>query len=400
MQATSHRSARSQWLAVISACLICAVVFYPHLPIAAGTRGVAARRASPSVEHSTLGDTQHPTPSAADDPSHGQPDGSGQRYSPEGGMRNHLDSDPTPQHHPASISPREPVKPPSGVYKAIVLQGWYPSCNKTSIVRRLREVMANYLEVLAPYWQFVVLYTPMAAWLMEEDMGVPQERLTYMPTNREFTVDNWFITVNRMFKLKGFWRSLQADRVLIYQPDTVLCRNSPYPIEHFLKWDYIGAPWDGPWFQTLRNTSHDQLTADWTVWQQWGGNGGLSIRNPQTMIACLNRQPPRTFYDWRLNEDKFYSRCLSKFRMNIAPWHVGRLFSSETYINVQSLGYHKPLLKDKPQHLVPQILKRCPEFSRLWEYLEVNHMWQDDAVKDAKLWKTLGVSTATSQPAP
>lgn len=47
------------------------------------------------------------------------------------------------------------------------------------------------------------------------------------------------------------------------------------------------------------------------------------------MAACLTHFSPRTAYDWRLNEDKWFTRCLTKLRRRIAPWYVGRHFSSE-----------------------------------------------------------------------
>lgn len=46
-----------------------------------------------------------------------------------------------------------------------------------------------------------------------------------------------------------------------------------------------------------------------------------------------------------------------------------------------SLGYHKPLLQGKPPALVAQIVERCPEFRRLYEYLDAHHLWQDEKVK-------------------
>eukprot|EP00668_Euglena_longa_P016053 GGOE01020254.1.p1 GENE.GGOE01020254.1~~GGOE01020254.1.p1 ORF type:complete len:379 (+),score=75.37 GGOE01020254.1:106-1242(+) len=286
---------------------------------------------------------------------------------------------------------------PKPVYKAVILQGWHPACNETIIVHRLQQVLANFAAVLPAEWQFLVLYSPMCKFLTSQELGVPAERLRWEPTGKEFTPENWFIAVNRLFKLKGFWRSLNADRVLLFQPDTVLCANSPHSIEDFLSWEYIGAPWLGPWFQEQRHLNDSQRTANWDVWQMWGGNGGLSLRSPAAMLACLSHFSPRTAYDWRLNEDKWFTRCLTKLRRRIAPWHVGRHFSSETYLDTGSLGYHKPLLKDKPAALVSQIVQRCPEFQRLYEYLDSQQLWQDEKVKSG-VWFPPSKSKGALQP--
>eukprot|EP01039_Chlorochromonas_danica_P001147 gene1147-1252_t len=63
------------------------------------------------------------------------------------------------------------------------------------------------------------------------------------------------------------WQNLVADKVLIFSGTTVICSNSPYQIEDFLSFDYIGAPWD----------AHHGL----------GGEGSISLRSRQLMIAIL-----------------------------------------------------------------------------------------------------------------
>ena len=286
-----------------------------------------------------------------------------------------------------------------GRYKAVMLQGFWPSRNSTTILRRLRKVLANYFDVLPPSWTFLIMYTPEAAWIQNASLGVPPERLEFHPTNKELTPSNWFLTGNRMFKLASFWKRMNADRVLYFEPDTVLCKNSSHTITDFLEWEYIGAPWLGPWFKEQQHLPEAQQTADWNVWQMWGGNGGLSLRSPQAMIACIKKMPPRNLYEWRLNEDKWFTKCLSKLKRKIAPWYIGRKFSSETYINVHSLGYHKPLLQDKPKYLVEQVLQRCPEFQGLHEYLDTNNLWQDEAVKTGK-WFTKEQLQAQATPGP
>ena len=70
--------------------------------------------------------------------------------------------------------------------------------------------------------------------------------------------------MNRLLMSRWFWESLKADRVLVFETDTALCpESSPFNITHFLQWEYIGAPFPGPWLYnevqlrlSLRPQSH------------------------------------------------------------------------------------------------------------------------------------------------
>ena len=81
-----------------------------------------------------------------------------------------------------------------------------------------------------------------------------------------------------------FWQCLldgfKCEHALIFQCDTLLLK----PIDAFLKYDYVGAPWpDGGIFATLPpNNRRVRLTV---------GNGGLSLRNVRTMLAIARKYP-------------------------------------------------------------------------------------------------------------
>ena len=40
-----------------------------------------------------------------------------------------------------------------------------------------------------------------------------------------------------------FWEQVEHDNVMIYQADSLLCRDAELDIEAFLEFDYVGAPW-------------------------------------------------------------------------------------------------------------------------------------------------------------
>lgn len=112
-----------------------------------------------------------------------------------------------------------------------------------------------------------------------------------------------------------FWRSLLYDKVLIFQSDSELLREG---IEEFLEWDYIGSPWK---------------------FQQHGGNGGLSLRNRQIMLDCIEKQPYKGM-SIHGNEDVYFSNLINKTTGKIAPLQECYKFACESIFKLGTVGYH------------------------------------------------------------
>lgn len=120
---------------------------------------------------------------------------------------------------------------------------------------------------------------------------------------------------NEVLTSVEFWsKLLDYDKVLIFQHDSMLLRKG---IQEFMGYDYVGAPWK---------------------FQDHGGNGGLSIRNPKAMLACIEKQP------WNPkigNEDVYFSNLLKDMpEYKLAPREVCRKFSCESIFQLGTLGYH------------------------------------------------------------
>ena len=115
---------------------------------------------------------------------------------------------------------------------------------------------------------------------------------------------------NHLLTSMLFWQKLSKyDRVLIFQHDTGLFK----AIDDFLEWDYIGAPWQ---------------------FQEFGGNGGLSIRNPKAMINTIIENPYSSNFG---NEDVYFSDYLVG---NLAPRSECKKFSVESEFVLGTIGYH------------------------------------------------------------
>jgi hypothetical protein len=117
---------------------------------------------------------------------------------------------------------------------------------------------------------------------------------------------------NRLMLSKRLWRNILSERVLIFQHDSGLLRTG---IEDFLEWDYCGAPW---------------------AWQEHGGNGGLSIRNPKAMMQIIDKGT----WNGTLNEDHHICNVMHEFGMNLAPREVCSKFSVEAVFQLQTIGFH------------------------------------------------------------
>lgn len=134
-----------------------------------------------------------------------------------------------------------------------------------------------------------------------------------IPINGKSTIYEY----NTMLTHPGFWSQFcveEYDRVLIFQLDSMLLKPG---IEEFYPFDYVGAPWS--W-----NTSY-------------GGNGGLSLRNPQIMYEITLRYP----WNGQINEDVWFCLHMNDFKIGkMAPPEVNSKFSVEAVYQLGTLGYH------------------------------------------------------------
>lgn len=153
---------------------------------------------------------------------------------------------------------------------------------------------------------------------------------------------------SRVLVSAHFWAMLRAQHVLVFQLDSVLCAMSPWKVQDFLEYDYIGAPWIDHFYGMDI------------------GNGGLSLRKVKTMVDIIKTFPLEGRYE---NEDIYFARGiydLAKrgYPVRIPPVHVASKFSFEAGAlpRVASFAVHK-----LPRHKIPQkenvaaLFKTCPE---------------------------------------
>lgn len=136
---------------------------------------------------------------------------------------------------------------------------------------------------------------------------------------------------NKLLYSTKFWNILQlynCKHALIFQTDTLLLNDN---IDDFIKYDYIGAPWS------------KKLEWKKDIFENIDiGNGGLSLRNVDTMIKILEIYPNN--YMMRFNEDGYFSYFCVKEKYNIPSIEVAMKFSIETIYYENPCGIHKPII--------------------------------------------------------
>jgi len=135
---------------------------------------------------------------------------------------------------------------------------------------------------------------------------------------------------NNLLLTVDFWNLFTGKKILLYQEDSFIFKGN---IGDFMRFDYIGAPWN-------------HLKGYTVV-----GNGGFSLRNRLLMIELLNRIPvgsvqlhPFIAMEMRkrkmtqLPEDVYFSRAILMGR-------VGRLadIKSACMFSIENLYYADPL---------------------------------------------------------
>jgi len=152
---------------------------------------------------------------------------------------------------------------------------------------------------------------------------------------------------NRLFTTSAFWEVVHAENVLVFQTDAMVCSESPYTLDAFTQFPYIGCPY----------------TAD-SVGKngQWGGHsfygvGGLSFRKRSFMLRCIARAGS----DTGAPEDVLFSDCVDDMphgHVVPTPKDLAK-FCSQARFKAPSFGVHKPIgMSGSGQSA---LLTHCPE---------------------------------------
>ncbi|MEW6677497.1 MAG: DUF5672 family protein [Pseudomonadota bacterium] len=154
---------------------------------------------------------------------------------------------------------------------------------------------------------------------------------------------------NALLLHPDFWHALAGrNKILFFQTDALLCPNSPYKLDDFLDFDYIGS-----WWPSNRPSG---MLLD-------GGNGGLSLRDWQYSTQCLERFPPQ---NWNGGEDGYFA-----FHIDYLGGRVGRdedmkKFGTQYVFDYLSFGaHHISMLEKTDPDAYRRFIEYCPEAAKM-----------------------------------
>lgn len=154
--------------------------------------------------------------------------------------------------------------------------------------------------------------------------------------------------LNGFHMLDDFWSSMEArKKILFFQTDSIVCKDSEYDISDFLSYDYIGSKW--------RSRRPNYLVIH-------GGNGGLSIRDWSASVECIHRFPPHL---WEGAEDEYFAFHLPVMGCKVGNELSCAKFATEEIFLTKSFGAHK--IDRLPPDELEAFLAYCPEAKRLIE---------------------------------
>jgi len=193
----------------------------------------------------------------------------------------------------------------------------------------------NFLYLLQEKkWGLIIFHgTDNETFIKDKLSGI--KNINYFNINKRNLQENEY---NDLLCSQDFWKKIKscgAKHALIFQSDTLLLKND---LDEFLHYDYVGAPWHIKWMGMLEV-----------------GNGGLSLRNVDTMLD-ISKYCPRLQY--QKNEDVYFCYWCIMREFKIAPPDVAKKFAVETVYYDSPCGLHKPHLDKFPnREAYSQMLK-------------------------------------------
>ena len=203
----------------------------------------------------------------------------------------------------------------------------------------LEFIIRNTILRLGPGWSHTIVAT------LENANFIRHMAAQISPEIEVITVPIASLSINgynSLLTAPAFWKLLHGEKILVYQHDTFLFRDG---IERYLKYEYIGAPWE----RRPNMTYYAQTRTNGV------GNGGLSLRSRHRMLQVLGRVQWESWTDysaltriwmkWKgVNgpEDIFFSQLLPRCGKIVLPsLDIARSFSVERVHHPNPLGGHQ-----------------------------------------------------------
>jgi len=184
------------------------------------------------------------------------------------------------------------------------------------------EVAVRSVIFRLPTWPIIIFHSEENEFFLKTLLYNVDEKVQILyqllPFNVEDT-DNY----NKLLTSSWFWNRIHElgfEKILLFQSDSIMLHGN---IQPFLRYDYIGAPWD------FNSNILIKKYRDKGELLEGIGNGGFSLRNVNVMLDIINKCKITE----SVNEDVYFSLCLEKMGGYSLPNRsVGYSFCREVLI--------------------------------------------------------------------
>jgi len=181
-------------------------------------------------------------------------------------------------------------------------------------------VVCNALAVLPNYWSIYIFHGVQNQAVAESLKALAPARIHLVNLGvANLTIPEY----NALLCNRWFWEQIHTDsHVLIFQTDSLLSERSPFHIDDFLVYDYIGAPWPGGGLRI--------------------GNGGLSCRRKSAVLEAIAYFESQPRVSLTTPEDVRYARFFHRNRAKYCLPTVAKAqqFSVERVFFAKPFGIH------------------------------------------------------------
>lgn len=189
----------------------------------------------------------------------------------------------------------------------------------------LKPVIENFDKYMDKSWDLYVFYGNLNKEIaLQATSNISGRKFIHLP----LYVDNMTaLEYNRLFKKAEFWNQVDAEDILVFQTDAVLCSKG---INNYTMYDYIGCSYDD------KSIGYNGFP-DWGPNHEFYGIGGLSFRKKSFMLQCIKTSKRHPDHP----EDMFYSECVAKSSRRPPSAKVLNQFCTQHVYKEKSFGAHK-----------------------------------------------------------
>lgn len=198
----------------------------------------------------------------------------------------------------------------------------------------LEFVLTNFLENLPENWDILVMHGTknhkFVEHIIDEKLAGYKSRIRL----HDLQVENLTIQkYNELLVSREFHDAIPTEIFMVFQTDTMICKESGVQLNEFVKYDYMGAP---------------MPHLDGLV-----GNGGLSLRKKSKMLEIIEKCK----YNGQDPEDYYYANACKEVELSKPNRETASRFSNEGEYSETSFGVHKPWGSMTPGDLVKKQAK-------------------------------------------